>query len=154
MADSRRRGDTASLQNGSSPSSGPGPTVTYQSWQTDGMPSDSGDLVSFQYALIGREINERMETYSAFGQDALAEEQQTKSFVCECEDPDCESLIRLTAGQYRGIRGNPNAFVLVRGHSFHHSHKVLHREDNWMVVERPPSRQAAMGGWFRAPDFS
>lgn len=114
-------------------------------WQAPETENGSIDLVSFQYSLIGRDINERIWARASSEEGTLSHG-QTRSFVCECEDPDCESQIRLTYSQYHGIRQNPNAFVMVVGHRSQSFSKVLHREDYWILIERSPSRPEVMAG--------
>ena len=37
-------------------------------------------------------------------------------FVCECPDPDCDEIVRLSFDQYEAIRQHPRRFFNVTGH--------------------------------------
>ena len=37
-------------------------------------------------------------------------------FVCECPDPDCSEIVRLTFDEYEAIRQYPRRFFNVSGH--------------------------------------
>lgn len=37
-------------------------------------------------------------------------------FICECSDPRCVKIVRLTLDEYRHVRGNPRWFVHAPGH--------------------------------------
>ena len=37
-------------------------------------------------------------------------------FICECADPTCTAIVRLTLEQYEDVRAHPHRFVTVPGH--------------------------------------
>ena len=37
-------------------------------------------------------------------------------FLCECSDPDCTQVIRLTLQEYEHVRSNPTWFLVAAGH--------------------------------------
>lgn len=37
-------------------------------------------------------------------------------FLCECEDPRCTEIVRLTLGEYERVRSESTQFVVVPGH--------------------------------------
>jgi hypothetical protein len=37
-------------------------------------------------------------------------------FICECVDPTCTAIVRLTFEQYEDVRAHPHRFVTVPGH--------------------------------------
>src|SRR5437763_533946 len=37
-------------------------------------------------------------------------------FLCECPDPACIEMVRLTLGQYAQVRAHPRRFVVASGH--------------------------------------
>ncbi len=70
-------------------------------------------------------------------------------FICECPDPGCRQLARLTLEEYRAVRANPGHFLNLPGHeseSNRHS-GVVERNDRFIVVE-----QAALASEARQPE--
>jgi len=55
-------------------------------------------------------------------------------YLCECEDEDCTSIVRLTASEYRRARAEPRRFVVARGHS--HRGRVVDEAPEYVVVEK------------------
>jgi hypothetical protein len=50
---------------------------------------------------------------------AVAEEEDVEGrvpFICECAEPSCREIVRLTLDEYREIRSDPRAFVNAVGH--------------------------------------
>lgn len=37
-------------------------------------------------------------------------------FLCECEDPECTELLRLSTSDYESVRADPTQFVIAPGH--------------------------------------
>jgi hypothetical protein len=56
-------------------------------------------------------------------------------FLCECGDPDCRELVRLTAEEYAAGRITPRHFLLARGHSFAMG-LIVAEHDAYVVVEK------------------
>lgn len=86
---------------------------------------------AWDFSLVGREINERIEAHAPL---LIAGERM--SLVCECGDGDCQEFIRLSPQQYHGIRQNLRTFVVAQGHEMPNSDRVLSRNDSWLVVEK------------------
>jgi hypothetical protein len=58
-------------------------------------------------------------------------------FICECADPGCHALVRLTLTDYRQLRENPRYFVNVRGHEAGKSNvEVVAQGDGFVVIEK------------------
>jgi hypothetical protein len=55
-------------------------------------------------------------------------------FLCECDDPRCTELVRLTLAEYERIRSHPNRFVVVAGHEPESETTEVH--DRYAVVEK------------------
>jgi hypothetical protein len=70
-----------------------------------------------------RKANERIERAAA-AMDA----DTGFPFLCECPDPGCVQMVRLTLGQYARIRAHPRRFVVATGHEG--------QDDTVKVVER------------------
>lgn len=56
-------------------------------------------------------------------------------FVCECQDPNCAEVIRLSLGEYEYVRSNPQWFAIAPGHEFA-AGTVIQRSDRFEVVEK------------------
>jgi hypothetical protein len=59
-------------------------------------------------------------------------------FLCECADPNCRELVRLTLGEYQLIRSDPRLFVNIPGHqaSAHGWAEAIAGRDGHVVVEK------------------
>lgn len=59
-------------------------------------------------------------------------------FICECADPGCREIVRLTLDEYREMRSDPRHFVNVPGHeaSAHGWAEVVARRDGHVIVEK------------------
>jgi hypothetical protein len=59
-------------------------------------------------------------------------------FVCECSDPRCTKLIRLTLEDYEAVRRNPRWFFHAAGHETSIPGAVRPVEDrgDWVLVEK------------------
>lgn len=82
---------------------------------------------------IFREANE--------GIGEAAEEHQFATripFICECADPSCREIIRLTLDEYKQLRSDPRHFVNVPGHeaTAHGWVEVVARTDGHATVEK------------------
>jgi hypothetical protein len=59
-------------------------------------------------------------------------------FICECSDPRCTQIIRLTLREYRRVRGNPRWFAHAPGHEIAVPGMVapVERNDRYVLVEK------------------
>jgi hypothetical protein len=57
-------------------------------------------------------------------------------FLCECADPACTAIIRLSAQEYERIRGESGQFLNAPGHSepFRNALEVVERHPTYEVV--------------------
>jgi hypothetical protein len=56
-------------------------------------------------------------------------------YLCECEDPSCREILRLTADEYRGARESDQHFLLASGHPYR-SGSVVAENDGYVVVKK------------------
>ena len=56
-------------------------------------------------------------------------------FVCECQDPDCAEIIRLSLAEYEHVRSSPQWFAIAPGHEFL-TGAVVQRSERFEVVEK------------------
>jgi hypothetical protein len=61
---------------------------------------------------IFREANEKL---AAKVVELSLTEEQTP-YLCECADPSCTAIIRLTMPEYEAVRGNPRQFIVTSEH--------------------------------------
>jgi hypothetical protein len=59
-------------------------------------------------------------------------------FICECADPACRELIRLSRGQYERVRKDPKRFAIAPGHAeaAEPFARVVERRNGFWVVEK------------------
>lgn len=59
-------------------------------------------------------------------------------FICECADPNCREIVRMTLAQYRDMRSDPRHFLNVPGHdaSAHGWVAVIASHDGHVIVEK------------------
>lgn len=72
---------------------------------------------------------------------AVAEEQYAEGrlpFVCECAEPTCREIVRLTLDDYREIRSDPRVFVNAVGHeeTSMGSGEVIADRDGHVVIRK------------------
>jgi len=78
-----------------------------------------------------REVNERIaEVNETFDVEGQAE------FLCECGRQICLASVELTRAQYEAVRGEGQRFVVVPGHEDGSLERVVHREPEFLVVEK------------------
>lgn len=70
--------------------------------------------------------------------DDQFEDDERVPFVCECADPNCRELVRMSLDEYRMLRADPRLFVNVPGHeaSAHGWAEVVARRDEHVIVEK------------------
>ena len=77
-----------------------------------------------------REANERLgEKRIQLDADGLT------PFICECSDPACTELIRLTLAEYEHVRSNPTWFVTASGHDADFG-TAAQEHDRYAIVEK------------------
>jgi hypothetical protein len=55
-------------------------------------------------------------------------------YLCECEDPGCTELVRLTRPQYEEVRSDPRRFFIATGHSTRGT--IVSDHAAYLVVEK------------------
>jgi hypothetical protein len=78
-----------------------------------------------------REVNERIAEVN----DKFAVEGKTE-FLCECGQETCFESLLLTRVQYEAVREEGQRFVVVPGHEDDRVERVVHREPDFLVVEK------------------
>ena len=55
-------------------------------------------------------------------------------YLCECEEPRCTEIVRLTLEEYRAVRAQPEHFFGVPGHAFRGA--VVVENERYVVVDK------------------
>jgi hypothetical protein len=55
-------------------------------------------------------------------------------FICECEDPECRSIVRMTQGAYEEMRKNALRFVIAPGHPS--MGETVEQHSDYTIVEK------------------
>jgi hypothetical protein len=75
-----------------------------------------------------REVNERIREITTYDSDV--------EFLCECSDENCTDSVRMTLGEYEGLRADPTHFAVVPGHEVEDIETVIISNDRFAVVEK------------------
>ena len=68
-------------------------------------------------------------------------------FICECSEPRCTQIIRLTLAEYRCVRSNPRWFAHAPGHEevIPGAVEQVDRNDRYVLVEKVGQAGAVAG---------
>ena len=90
-----------------------------------------------------REGNERMSAWAERNDPPSAE---LHSYLCECGDPTCDGVIRMTAGEYEAIHADDMRFAVLVGHLFPEAERVVEERDagRYLVVEKNEAVRAIL----------
>ena len=92
----------------------------------------AAERVAYNGAVF-REANETIrEKTNAWEMDGLL------PALCECADPSCRVVLRLTSRQYEDIRANPRWFINAPGHHVNGNRwvRVVAEHHRYIVVEK------------------
>jgi hypothetical protein len=83
---------------------------------------------------IFRDANEQISSKAAEYGDPV----ERIPFLCECPQPECTTIVRLTPAEYEAIRGDPKHFFTTAGHERAEEPigEVVSRENGYVVVEK------------------
>jgi hypothetical protein len=56
--------------------------------------------------------------------------------ICECANTSCMAVMRMSLGEYRSLRINPQRFGVLPGHEIPDLEEVIQRNDRYLVVEK------------------
>ena len=56
-------------------------------------------------------------------------------FICECGDPDCTVVLRLSLEEYEQVRSQPRWFLIADGHDAQ-SARTVESHDGYTIVEK------------------
>jgi hypothetical protein len=89
-----------------------------------------------------REVNERLAGLDRNAGASWADADELFEFVCECSLPECEQHVRMTLGEYDGVRAQDDRFALVRGHETGSIERIVRRTDRFVVVDKADAVEA------------
>jgi hypothetical protein len=75
-----------------------------------------------------RDVNERIKDVS--------EADGEMEILCECGDTECTTTLRITPGEYEGLRADPTRFAAAHGHEAPDVGQVIYSNDRYSVVEK------------------
>ncbi len=79
-----------------------------------------------------RDLNEGLQG----GLGLLAGAADLVGFRCECGNPDCSQVVRVTLVAYEAVRRNPARFITLPGHEIPDVERVVERHAGHVVLEK------------------
>jgi hypothetical protein len=79
-----------------------------------------------------RDINERL----AAGLRQVRDNPDLLEFICECGDRECEFSVLLTLEEYEAVRSDSRRFLIVPGHVFPETERVVAGNDRYEIAEK------------------
>jgi hypothetical protein len=78
-----------------------------------------------------RERNEKLERKVI----KLSITESRTPYFCECDDPQCTAIIKLTIPEYEAVRSNPIRFVIAPGHDAEPD-RIVEEREGFTVIEK------------------
>ena len=78
-----------------------------------------------------REANEKLEAKVV----ELSLTEERTPYLCECDDPSCTAIIRLTIPEYEAVRDNPRQFIVIPEHDAAPD-RVVEEHEGFTVIEK------------------
>ena len=78
-----------------------------------------------------REANEKLERKVV----KLSITASRTPYFCECDDPGCTAIIKLSLREYEQVRSKPTQFVITAGHDAEPD-RILEEHDGFTVIEK------------------
>ena len=79
-----------------------------------------------------RNVNEQIESLSL----AVAPDDTTMEFHCECARLECHEKLNATRAEYESVRAAPTHFIVLAGHQDTRIEHVATSNDRFLVVEK------------------
>ena len=68
-----------------------------------------------------------------------ADESGAVAVLCECGDVVCQGALNISLTDYEAVRAAPGHFVLLHEHESPDVHRILARDNGFVVVEEAPA---------------
>ena len=81
--------------------------------------------------VVFRDANERVRARAA----ELSRDEGRAPFLCECEDPRCEAIVRLSLSEYEAVRAGARQFFIAPGHPVSDG-EIAEHGDRYCVVRK------------------
>src|SRR5918996_4994467 len=78
-----------------------------------------------------REANEKLERKVV----ELSITEWRTPYLCECDDPNCTSILMLTIPEYEAVRSKPTQFVITPGHDASPD-RIVEELEGFTVIEK------------------
>jgi hypothetical protein len=93
-----------------------------------------------QNEAIFRDANEEIEARRT----ELTSTEGKTPFFCECDDPACRDVVRLSVDEYESVRANPATFLIARDHDPSNERVVAEHESYVVVQKEGAARRVAV----------
>jgi len=91
---------------------------------------DDGFLRALKTQVLFREANERIESLAA------ARRFDDPTFVCECADTTCSTLLSMEREEYRHARSDERWFVVLPEHLDRATEQIVVHTDRYVIAEK------------------
>jgi hypothetical protein len=61
--------------------------------------------------------------------------EERNPYLCECDDPSCTAIIRLTVPEYEAVRSKPRQFVVITGHDASPD-RIVEEHEGSTIIEK------------------
>ena len=78
-----------------------------------------------------REANEKLERKVV----KLSITESRTPYFCECDDPRCTAIIKLSLREYEAVRSKPTQFVITAGHEAEPD-RIVEEHEGFTVIEK------------------
>lgn len=85
-----------------------------------------------------REVNERIED--------LANPAAFSTFICECMDETCSSMVSMTVEEYEHVRSDSNSFLVLPGHEVPEIEATSESNGRYVIVHKLGAGEAIAEG--------
>jgi hypothetical protein len=83
-----------------------------------------------------RDVNERIYSLTEEFGSHPADDGLSLAFICECGNVSCTSQVLIETDDYSRIRSQRTHFLVLAGHEFPDSERVIESNSHYVVVER------------------
>jgi hypothetical protein len=90
-----------------------------------------------------REVNDRIEDVGEHLR--VLPEDERLDFRCECGQSACDALISMSIREYDHVRADNDRFAVVPGHEDERIERVVERGEGYLIVDKRPEVERAVG---------
>ena len=90
-----------------------------------------------------REVNDRIQDVGE--RLSVLPDDERLDFRCECGRSSCDTMISMSASEYRHVRSDNDRFAVSPGHEDDEIERVVERADRYVVVDKRPQAEPLVG---------